>query len=105
MNNSVEGTPALRSSAKARDFVILQWEFIIVSNFLVNPYRLFAVDYNLLLALDRDYFCVTIRLEEKKTKIELNQAHVSHVSHLSQSLNLINVKFSPTQVIIAQARN
>lgn len=66
MNNSVEGTPALRSSAKARDFIILQWEFIIISNFFINSYRLFTVDYDLLLAFDRDYFCVTIRLKEIK---------------------------------------
>lgn len=66
MNDSVEGTPALRSSAKARDFVVLQWEFIIISNFFVNSYWLFAVDYDLLLAFNCDYFCVTIRLKETK---------------------------------------
>lgn len=65
VNHSVKGTPALRSSTKARDLIILQWEFVVVSDFLVNSYRLFAVDYNLLLAFNRDYFCVTIWLKEK----------------------------------------
>lgn len=69
-NNSVEGTPALRSSTKARNFVILQWELIVVGNFFVNSYWLFTVDYNLLLAFNCDYFCITIRL--KKTKDQDN---------------------------------
>lgn len=85
MNNSVEGTPALWSSAKARNLVILQWELIVVSNFFVNSYRLFTVDYNLLLAFNRDHFCVTIRLKETEKQIgNHNEMYIR--SHSNNSL-------------------
>lgn len=83
VNNSVEGTPALWSSAKARDLIIFQWELIVIGNFFINSYWLFTVDYNLLLAFDRDYFCVAIWLKEtKKLLITMKYIRPAYSNHL-----------------------
>lgn len=59
----VESSPAALSTAKTRDLLILQGEFVVVGDFLIHPDRLLRVDDDLFLGLDRDNFCVAVGLK------------------------------------------
>ena len=59
---SVECSLAVDGAASARYFGFLQWELVVVGDFLVALYLAPRIDDNLLLALDRYYLGVAVRL-------------------------------------------
>ena len=62
----VEGPTAVLSSTQAGDLVVLQGEFVVVSNLFVDANGLLRVDHNLLLGLDGDHLRVAVRLEGER---------------------------------------
>lgn len=61
----VEGASTLRRTAQTRNLLVFQRELVVVRDFLVHTNRLLRIYHNLLLALNGNDLCVTVRLEQK----------------------------------------
>lgn len=72
----VEGASALRRTAQTGDLLVFQRKLVVVSDFLVHTNRLLWIYHNLLLALNGNDLCVTVRLEQKC--FEVNALVLSH---------------------------
>lgn len=64
----VERSAAVLRSTQAGDFVLLQGEFVVVGDLLVNGDRLLGVDHDLLLRLYGDDFSVAVWLRKEDFK-------------------------------------
>lgn len=72
----VEGASTLRRTAQTGDLLVFQRKLVVVSDFLVHTNRLLRIYHNLLLALNGNDLCVTVRLEQKCFKV--NALVLSH---------------------------
>lgn len=61
----VEGASTLRRTTQTGDLLVFQRKLVVVSDFLVHTNRLLRIYHNLLLALNGNDLCVTVRLEQK----------------------------------------
>ena len=63
---SVEGSSAVVCFAQTWDLLILNGEFVVVGDLLVDADRLPGVDHNLLLRIHCDDLCIAVWLKEKQ---------------------------------------
>ena len=66
-DRSVQGATAANGVAVARNLVVLEREFVVVRNFLVDVDVSSRVDDDLFLRFDRHYLCTAVRLRHATT--------------------------------------
>lgn len=71
--DSVQIATAVWSSTQARDFLVLQWEFVVVRNLLAKLNFMLAVDDDALLISDCDDLGVAIRLKKEHQEREVGE--------------------------------
>jgi hypothetical protein len=93
---------SLIHTAKTRYLVILNREFIVIGDLLAHQYQSFAIDYNALVPVYIQYFCVAVRcttVVDEACKISFHGC-IDHLKGCIKTIIHTMLKFKTYRIIV-----